>query len=89
MTEHETSTPHRGDCEAAARRLYDFLDRRLSEDTVSDVEAHLHHCAGCARHFDFARAVLARVPQALAGDQVSPALRERILSALRAEGYSG
>jgi anti-sigma factor (TIGR02949 family) len=81
--------PHEFECEDAARQLYDFLDGRLTDATGTSVETHLHACAECAKHYHFAREVLARIPLALADEQVSPALRERILTALRAEGFSG
>jgi anti-sigma factor RsiW len=89
MNEQNVTTPERSSCEETARQLYDYLDRQLSAMSDADVIAHLVACGNCARHFKFARDVMARIPQALADESVSPALRERILATLRAEGYSG
>lgn len=89
MTDVESMAADRVSCEVTARHLYDFLDRRLSGDVEEHVTRHLAHCQECARHFEFARALLARIPAALHHDDVSPALRARILDALRREGFTG
>ena len=52
-------------CEAAFRRLDDFLDRQLTADETRLVEEHLHTCAACAREFTFEASVLAGVKRKL------------------------
>jgi len=52
-------------CEAAFRRLDDFLDRQLTPDETRLVEDHLHTCAACAREFSFEASVLAGVRRKL------------------------
>ncbi len=76
------------DCHAAASALYDFLDGRLADTAVSAVQGHIDTCRNCASHYDFARQVLTLIPAALPLPTVSEALRGRIVTALKAEGYS-
>ncbi|HEY0778440.1 MAG TPA: zf-HC2 domain-containing protein [Gemmatirosa sp.] len=73
------------DCETAVRRLWDFLDGRLSAVARDEVEAHLAACALCPPHFAFARAIRASLAvSALPGDDADEAqLRQRIRGALR------
>jgi anti-sigma factor RsiW len=72
------------DCETAVRRLWDYLDGRLTTMSRREVELHLESCAGCPPHFTFARAMkqaLAAAPRPVAeGDEAR--LRERVREAL-------
>jgi anti-sigma factor RsiW len=73
-------------CEAAVRRLWDFLDGRLPPGLRTEVEAHLAACEECPPHFDFSSRTLAalreaRPPDDDAGDA---ALRRRVADALGA-----
>lgn len=79
------ATPPPIDCVTAVRRLWDYLDGRLSPIAHDEVEAHLATCAKCPPHFLFAE----RMKRALAG--ASPAvmshndearLRQRVRGAL-------
>ncbi len=73
------------DCVTAVRRLWDYLDRRLTAPRAEEVEAHLAVCEQCPPHFLFAR----ELQSALAGstppsDSVNDdRLRARIALALR------
>jgi anti-sigma factor RsiW len=44
-------------CEYVARRLWDYIDGRLSPSALAEFEAHLARCDGCPRFVSFARLV--------------------------------
>lgn len=65
-------------CKEAVHRLYEYLDRELSEDEQRVVQTHLSHCPPCLDLFRFEENVLTFV-----GDQcrqtAAPAqLRDRV-----------
>lgn len=85
MTEPSPS-PAPAECEAIVRRLWDYLDGRLTLDSRDQVEAHLAVCAACPPHFAFAgrlRDALAarRTAQPEGGEE---RLRSRVRQALEA-----
>jgi len=47
------------DCQAAASRLYEYLDGELNPDAEASVRAHLEDCAPCFSRFGFEGAYLA------------------------------
>lgn len=79
------ATPVAIDCATAVRRLWDYLDGRLSLVAHDEVEAHLATCEKCPPHFMFAE----RMKRSLAGTS-APAisgedearLRQRVRGAL-------
>lgn len=89
MTTPTKPTPDRSECEAVVRRLWPYLDGALAGDDRERVAQHLEFCAGCASHFDFARAFLDAVARAQAGapQEELGELRSRVLDALAAEGF--
>jgi len=54
------------DCEAAVRRLWDYLDGRVSVVARGEIEAHLATCALCPPHFVFAERMKAALTAAAA-----------------------
>jgi len=89
MTIHDSAStdglPSPIDCATAVRRLWDYLDGRLSTIAHGEVEAHLATCEKCPPHFDFAE----RMKSSLAGRAAPPIsdvdesrLRDRVLGAL-------
>lgn len=78
--------PARIDCETAVRRLWDYLDGRLSHTPRGEVESHLATCEVCPPHFAFGRttraALAASKPPALLNAEEAR-LRDRVRSALR------
>ncbi len=76
-TSFEQAEPVVFDCREAVRRLWDFLDRELSEVEARAVDAHLEECNQCPGHFKFERAFLAAVRNARDERVASPALRNR------------
>ncbi len=65
-------------CEAAFRRLDDFLDRQLSAEEMRLVEEHLHICEACTREFTFEASVLAGVKRKLRAIELPADLLARI-----------
>ena len=87
--ERPAANPAPIDCEAAARRLWDFLDGELDPAHAAEVEAHLATCRRCPPHFAFAQRMAAEIGAAERAPTPPDALRARVLEALRAEGYAG
>ena len=78
------------ECEAAVRRLWDYLDGRLPVLALDEVRAHLAVCSLCAPRFAFARAMKDALgelggpePLAQLNTEGRSALTARIREALR------
>jgi anti-sigma factor (TIGR02949 family) len=84
---HDPGPPmFRTNCEETVRRLWDYLDRRLSQDDLDAIDRHLADCDKCPPHFDIERRFLDAV-RAARSDAVAPdELRARILGILRLPG---
>ena len=76
------------DCRGAVARLWDYLDGELGEADARAVDAHLAECERCPPHFAFERTFLAAVARARAVGAGGGRLRERVIAALAAEGFS-
>ncbi|HUF26194.1 MAG TPA: zf-HC2 domain-containing protein [Gemmatimonadaceae bacterium] len=76
------------DCDAVMRQLWDYLDGELTEERVQAIREHVEICGRCHPQLEFERTflgVLARVRR----EHSDPGrLRERVLSALREEGFA-
>ena len=79
------ATPTAIDCVTAVRRLWDYLDGRLTVVAHDEVEAHLATCEKCPPHFVFAD----RMKHSLAGSgapetssEDETRLRDRVRGAL-------
>ena len=73
------------DCLTAVRRLWDYLDGRLSVVTHDEVEVHLAICDKCPPHFLFAermKASLADTAAAEISSEDEARLRDRVRGAL-------
>jgi mycothiol system anti-sigma-R factor len=79
--------PDRSGCEAIVRQMWAYLDAAVSDVQQQAVAAHLDECAECAAHFDFAAEFLRALAATPAIAHGEPALRERVLAALAAEGF--
>ena len=69
------------DCNDALQELYEFLDGELTEDRRAHIHQHLTDCSPCLEAFDF-QAELRLVIAHRCRDEVPPALKERIASAI-------
>ena len=76
------------DCRGAMERLFELLDGELTPERERKVRSHITGCPGCFAHAGFEERFLKALRTARAGDCPS-ALRERVLSALRADGWEG
>ena len=70
------------DCMETVRRLWDYLDRELSDDDMAAIDAHLAACSQCPPHFTFERQFLAALKAARSQDGASSGLRARVRVAL-------
>jgi anti-sigma factor (TIGR02949 family) len=70
-------------CEAAFRRLDDYLDRELSPEEMQRVEEHLRICEICTSEFVFEASVLTGVRRKLQSIAAPPDLLARIAARLR------
>lgn len=93
MTMTTEFSPEPIDCRTAVRRLWDYLDHELDADRMAEVTAHVERCEECGEHVKFARTFLSAL-SASRGDVLGTevpdaiALRSRVVSALRREGFS-
>jgi len=58
------------DCEAAMRRLWEYLDAELPAPDMAAVRAHVAECASCRGHVEFERELLEAVARIGPVDQV-------------------
>ena len=70
-------------CEQTVRRLWDYLDRELTDVDATAVERHLQDCSSqCASHFAFERAFLDVTRSARPQIATSVELRQRVSAIL-------
>ncbi len=77
------------DCSGAKDRLFDMLDGELDDETVARMQRHLGECRHCFDRSDFERRFLAAIQAVRRGGPMPGGLRERVIAALRAEGWTG
>jgi mycothiol system anti-sigma-R factor len=66
------------DCRETMHRLYQFLDRELSDNDRTVVEEHLSHCPPCRDLFRFEANVLTYIGETCRKTSAPPELRERV-----------
>jgi mycothiol system anti-sigma-R factor len=66
------------DCREAMHRLYQYLDRELSEEDLRVVRAHLHHCPPCQDLFRFEENVLTFIGESCRKISAPPSLRDKV-----------
>lgn len=85
LTNPPNGAPSAIDCATAVRRLWDYLDGRLSDVAREEVEGHLATCALCPPHFVFAermKASLAGAAMPAISNEEETRLRDRVRGAL-------
>ena len=65
-------------CQEAVKKLYEYLDRQLTEEEAVEVIEHLERCPPCNDHFRFEEGILTRVSQACRQVEVPATLLERV-----------
>lgn len=75
------------DCNAVMQQLWDYLDGELSEERREAIAEHLKMCNHCFPAFEFEAAFLKALAAARQDSPDTGALRERVLEALRRDGF--
>lgn len=76
------------DCDAVMRQLWDYLDDELTPEREGAVRAHLAVCQRCHPQYDFEASFLRALSAARQKHSSPDTLRERVLGALRLEGFA-
>ena len=71
------------DCQDCLERLYQYLDKELSQEDVVAVRGHLEECRGCTDHFYFEEKLIQKVHDACADERAPDRLREQVVLRLR------
>lgn len=64
-------------CSEAVRRLWEYLDRGLSEEETAKVEEHLAFCRKCCGELEFARELQAFLASQEV-EEIPPQVRDRL-----------
>ncbi len=67
-----------GDCKETLDRLYEYLDRELSEEEQVEVQRHLDECPPCRDRFHFEENVLRVVRRCCRDVSAPPSLVEKV-----------
>jgi anti-sigma factor (TIGR02949 family) len=67
-----------GDCKETLDRLYEYLDRELSEAERREVQQHLDDCPPCLDRFKFEENVLRLVRRCCRDVEAPPSLVEKV-----------
>jgi len=84
-----TKISNDGECEAIVKRMWPHLDGALSEADRERVVRHLEECDACRSHFKFAREFLEAIHHAQPDEAEFSRLRDKVVAALAAEGFTG
>ena len=76
------------DCSGAMKRLFDLLDGELTPEREREVRSHITSCPDCFTHHDFEQRFLQALQMSKRSVCASEKLRDRLMSALRAEGLT-
>jgi anti-sigma factor (TIGR02949 family) len=77
------------DCHSVMQQLWDYLDEELTADRMEAIRAHLVVCQRCYPQYDVERAFLHAIAEARREYPQPEMVKSRVLTALRAAGYSG
>jgi anti-sigma factor (TIGR02949 family) len=69
-------------CQAAVRRLTEYLSHELQPQEQEAVEQHLHECRGCFARFHFEETLLRTIHDRLLEVHTPAGLRARIMADL-------
>jgi mycothiol system anti-sigma-R factor len=73
------------DCNETLRELETFLDGELSEAALTEIRAHLGHCAECFEAFDFHAELKAVIAKKCRSDPMPAGLLARIEQCFQAD----
>lgn len=77
------------DCDAVMRQLWDYLDGELTPQRMEAIRAHLELCRRCHPQYEFEKAFLATVARASREHSNEGRLRDQVIAALNAAGFTG
>jgi mycothiol system anti-sigma-R factor len=77
---------HEMSCEEVALAVWNYLDDEIDAERASRIRAHLDTCDHCHDLYTFEGALLRTVSRLLDEPADVPALRSRIMAALREQG---
>lgn len=77
------------DCGKAMSQLFDLLDGELTPEREQRLREHITDCPHCFTEADFEKRFLEAVRKARRDGACPGALRDRVMGALRAEGFAG
>ena len=87
MTSTDGAPPQ--DCDHAMEKLFDLLDGELTPEREREMIAHITGCPMCFKNADFEKRFLGVVAKARLTGTAPTALRNRVMEALRLEGWPG
>lgn len=71
------------DCQKAAERLYEYIDRELDHQTAAEIEEHLKLCGPCFKEYDLEAKLKEFVQRKAAACPGTDELKARILAELQ------
>jgi len=82
-----TPSVHELSCAEVSLAVWTYLDGEVTAERASHIRAHLDTCDHCRDMYTFEGAFLRTVSRVLDETDDLSALRSRVVSALRREGY--
>lgn len=76
------------ECLEVLKHVWDYLDDQLTDETTERLRAHIAECQGCFQYKSFQENFLEAVSTLRLRPGASPELREKVLGALRTEGFA-
>ncbi len=70
--------PRHINCAEAVSRLYEYLDREVSEASLEEVDQHLDECRRCCDRFAFERLLWMRVREEGRGEKCPEELKVKV-----------
>jgi len=74
-------------CVEVIHQLWDYLDGELTPERAEGIAEHLEACAGCNAVSEFETAFRETARRLLDDAPPVPALRDRVVAALEAQGF--
>ncbi len=84
---HDDGAPIK-DCSGAMNKLFDLLDGELTPEREREVRSHITSCPDCFTHHDFQQRFLQALQAAKLPAAAPGSLKDKLMSALRAEGLT-
>lgn len=76
------------DCQTVMQQLWDYIDGELTPDRVHEIEEHLKACARCYPQYAFEQTFLDQLGRLRREHSDIARLRERLVEALKAQGFA-